>query len=91
MKHTPGPWEVLEVESVVGGGWDIVDEKGNSIFTDNNANARLIASAPELLEACKKAVQFLDDGNDALEFRRPYQYKVWKKCLQAIAKAESEA
>ena len=56
----------------------------------NEDNAKLIASAPELLEACKEAKKFLNDGDNAFEFKRPYQYRAWKKCEQAIAKAEGK-
>ena len=57
-KHTPGPWNGLSGL--------IASEKGDHIATvwltqDDNleANARLIAAAPELLEACEAADRFL--------------------------------
>jgi hypothetical protein len=51
-KHTPGPWG----NKAINGGWDAVfSEKTNSIICEikeNNAqNIKLIAAAPELLEA----------------------------------------
>jgi hypothetical protein len=62
MTHTPGPWEVLsrsiyQVDAI--GGREVVH--GNGIKgRDNNqereANARLIAAAPELLAALKGLV-----------------------------------
>lgn len=62
MTHTPGPWEVngyaIEAVDETDPTWsifiasveDIDDEYGNT-----DANARLIAAAPELLEACEVA------------------------------------
>lgn len=50
MKHTPGPWEVISAD------WD---ENGdaryslNGIKEVNICDARLIAAAPDLLEAIK--------------------------------------
>ena len=49
---------------------------------DYEANAQLIASAPELLEACKKALR---------DFPDYYHYNdVRKKIKQAITKAEGK-
>jgi hypothetical protein len=52
---TPGPWQIscidgIEDSLMVGGGDD-----GSDIVADirDEANARLIAAAPELLEQCK--------------------------------------
>lgn len=77
-KHTPGPWEVTEVNS----GSNLVYRKiraakcKNSSGSDSvgfagayempdqkeaEANARLIAAAPELLAACKAALPYLQD------------------------------
>lgn len=71
MGHTPGPWQVggcrygwlkseiatLNYSRVVATVWtkqykgrDLVD------WEEGNANAQLIAAAPELLEACKWAL-----------------------------------
>ncbi len=53
-KHTPGPWR-LE-------GTFIFDERG----LQNEANARLIAAAPGLLEVCRNAlvlVQMMDPAS----------------------------
>ena len=54
MSHTPGPWKIEErsgYNRIVGiGGKVILDTDGD------DANTRLIAAAPELLEACRKMV-----------------------------------
>lgn len=51
-KHTPGPWEVSESAFYV---WDekrrLVAEVSGASGGERAANARLIAAAPELLEA----------------------------------------
>lgn len=72
-KHTPGPWEAVFNDSGDHGTHYIVCESGvigywhghKSHHTDNfwrisEADARLIAAAPELLEACIKAREWLD-------------------------------
>uniref|UniRef100_A0A6M3LRI8 Uncharacterized protein n=1 Tax=viral metagenome TaxID=1070528 RepID=A0A6M3LRI8_9ZZZZ len=63
-KHTPGKWEVEVIgvhqfivknnKTIAKTPWDISNQE------ENEANARLIASAPELLEACKEAFTYLD-------------------------------
>jgi hypothetical protein len=62
-KHTPGPWYVSsknqiasEAESVKHGGTIAYVDDVSAHFTDDEsaANARLIAAAPELLEALKE-------------------------------------
>lgn len=93
MKHTKGPWEVEILGSTVRVISDVeVTEGGSRIGGDvvlcgdyrnkeNIANANLIASAPELLEACK-AVLNEPDFIDGLKTK----YLVRK----AIAKAEGD-
>jgi len=61
---TPGPWVVIKADrgfiiSANYGAYDVsvVRNVGNQ---DNEANARLIAAAPDLLEACKAVVKFWD-------------------------------
>lgn len=61
-KHTPGPWEYR------GHAWvQTADDKKTPIANFNfyaatEANARLIAAAPELLEACKVALGIIGFG-----------------------------
>lgn len=58
-KHTPGPWEIHNRASTTVclqsgrcvaacGGW--CDNRRNDVLDEQQANARLIAAAPELLE-----------------------------------------
>lgn len=65
-KATPGPW-IARIPDDLGGSRVYVDRKGGSLIAtpaymrDENeaeANARLIAAAPNLLAACKRAVDF---------------------------------
>lgn len=73
---TPGPWQV-RVEPSLTKTRCIVHEvwRGTRLFfrhiatvsvhgpdAENEANAHLLAAAPELLAACKQAVEFLDNG-----------------------------
>jgi hypothetical protein len=61
MKHTPGPWEA-ENESV-SAGFDMVADVFGATTEQRDANARLIAAAPDLLAALKALV-----GNDSVRY-----------------------
>ena len=57
-KHTSGPWLVGPQQSVTSRGWSISDKNGDRLAfvlgehsPELQANARLIASAPDLLVA----------------------------------------
>ena len=53
-KHTPGPWQVgptPKTTDVIYGPMGTVA----TLFENNQANARLIAAAPEMLEALREA------------------------------------
>ena len=74
MKHTPGPWQIKKWEeenSADGFVTVITDSRGHGIVTFNQrgenskveANARLIAMAPELLEAARALLDGLDSAN----------------------------
>lgn len=92
LKHTPGPWQYLAKlsgsENHKGfrivcerrDGWWIADTSPiDQDGTEGEANARLIAAAPDLLAACLKA--------------RPaviHQLTLWKELRQAIIKATGE-
>lgn len=89
-KHTPGPWKIVDAwnDYMVEGqnGEEIIWQDGpHDTPTINKANARLIAAAPDLLEA-------LITLNDAC--RTPSQIGVLhglELARAAIAKAKGEA
>ena len=67
-KHTPAPWHVINEECLV-----ITDNFGQELFeytaegkdefiTEAEANARLIAAAPELLEALESISDWILDN-----------------------------
>lgn len=66
-KHSPGPWHVSgrQIKCVDHGIYYRVGTVFNSRFTEeaNEANARLMATAPELLEGLQAVLQILQDGN----------------------------
>ena len=96
IRHTPGPWEAViqpgchAVIASLSGGPKAVAIIGNNTPDDGNepmrfANARLIAAAPELLEALREIFHDVKQGaipNDDDEW--------WKKASTAIAKATGE-
>jgi len=64
FKHTPGPWEIREWDIYKNSNGDLVftiETKENVIAqtfsTKNSANAKLIASAPEMLEVLQFIVK----------------------------------
>ena len=63
-KHTPGKWEAdYEDDSVMYGGNMVAHVfAGLGRKGERKANARLIAAAPELLEACKGLLADIDGG-----------------------------
>jgi hypothetical protein len=91
MSHTPGPWEVNHYRNYEGYSISAakrgciaerwypteLDEQENAEMADN---ARLIAAAPELLEALKGILAITDRKHD-----------VWDKAHAAIAKATGGA
>ncbi len=69
QKHTPGPWRVGDGSFVIGNhpapgitGSDDVHHYGGHLICESvsQANARLIAAAPDLLEALKATWKILD-------------------------------
>jgi len=77
-KHTQGPWQVnkkvsTSVEQVIAGqGINLIaqcdDVDGVRSREEDQANALLIAAAPELLEACRVVKELLEYRQDAFEF-----------------------
>ena len=81
-KHTPGPWHLAENTwngDVVILGKSSRPDRSDKIAVfprgeceNEEANARLIAAAPELLEACKvcQVRVFMHDGSTCKEYRQ---------------------
>ena len=90
-KHTPGPWcvddhpkmQILMVVAEAGGMPGLIVNQGRITKTDR-ANARLIAAAPDLLEAAKQVLARLDHET------APVTMFDADKLRHAIAKAEGK-
>jgi hypothetical protein len=75
MRHTSGQWEVVAPnppelwDARIFSGSRFIAMVGNSDNSDgcDLANARLIASSPKLLAACKKALNFIENTEGELE------------------------
>lgn len=98
VKHTPGPWRPCEPGSnfakgkmftrPVNGENLIATVSSEGRFAERQANARLIAAAPDMLEALKHAAQRANEtGNDVLAWQETV-YAMHKIIDAAIAKAE---
>ena len=83
-KHTPGPWRELVTRIDDANGYQIchLDLHGKS-EAERDANRRLIAAAPDLLEALKEALDVCIWPSRALS-------DIHDKASAAIAKAEGE-
>ncbi|KKN09845.1 hypothetical protein LCGC14_1042480 [marine sediment metagenome] len=72
MSHTPGPWKAVRLTHgwIIGpqpdGVCTIHNNTNGSGFDQKTANARLIAAAPDLLEACEAMVHAARQGDSAL-------------------------
>ncbi len=95
MEHTKGKWETRWRDIVVkdnnGGQFRICTmiQHINEAEKEDKANARLIAAAPELLEACKAMKKILS----AIAASRSLTVKEWEifgNAEQAIAEAEAK-
>jgi hypothetical protein len=76
MSHTPGPWSIAESGSMERSRWSVCGPGGKRIVTGRSEirdtpeevqgalDARLIAAAPELLEACRQLLKY--EGDDPL-------------------------
>jgi hypothetical protein len=93
--HTPGPWELMHaehgqhVEVVVNGGHIAVVFSGS--FRDGStgeANANLIAAAPDLIEACEKALNLIDGAGVLLASMSAERSRAVEALRAAVAKAE---
>jgi len=97
-KHTPGPWEIkrhfdscyryisapehIALAQVV---WCVEEEERSPVC---EANAHLIAAAPDLLEALEELFHLIDDAHDG---ERVFTWEMQRKARTAIAKAKGES
>ena len=89
--HTPGPWKSrpenkgswTAVVHAAGGECIAVCSSGSA---DNHANARLVAAAPELLEALQFCLDQMDPDRHTVERID----KAMDRAYAAIAKAEGK-
>lgn len=105
MNHTPGPWFVFGNGASVGGGHPTVGDESSGLAStatkrrpveEQKANARLIAAAPDLLDACREADGFLSqlvlDGGEYVPLSQRLGMigggLTHKKLKDAISKSE---
>ena len=94
MKHTPGPWTTKVWQLDVGETikdlrffYEVND--GAQGLEERHANARLIAAAPELLEACKYLTKEIDLSK--LNIKKDFSLiNAHAAALKAIRKAEGK-
>lgn len=89
MMHTPGPWAIGKYDEVVDSSGNTIRVHGMTLTSGElaKANARLIAAAPELLEALQ-AVAYAADLDP--EFAETFAATM-SMVEEAIAKATKEA
>jgi len=93
-KHTPGPWKIAE--GIDGHGnitiFSLSDAEKTpaTVYGDTieqqDANAKLIAAAPDLLEACQKMSDLLGIGKDYGRDLKQ-EHEAWLASKRAIMKA----
>ena len=89
-KYTPGPWEV-NPSSAGTPFWVALNQNGNiaAMQIIGEANARLIAVAPELLEASNAAVAHCEQCADVRAM--PFKCARCQTFIRLIAKAKGGA
>ncbi len=108
MKHTPGPWnleypeslnpldasriEVYTTDESLGGDVVIVADV-NKCINAGQANAQLIAAAPEMYEALRWLLHLcsgISKGGDETPVTNHEWVAAWSEAIKAINKAEGE-
>jgi hypothetical protein len=92
-QHTPGPWRYfISANKTTGQRWSNVTGDGLQIAgaVPSESDARLIAAAPELLDALKLLFEDWvtlvgDDCEDNEDVRR-----IWQACQDALTKVTGE-
>ena len=106
-KHTPGPWaytksvnfghESFNIHQADGAGYtpymsDVGTTELGEDMEIQEANARLIAAAPQMLEALDELVDLKDRRHMlAIERYQQARERAWEKCRAAIRAAKGES
>jgi hypothetical protein len=89
--NTPAPWKIFDnVDGWSVGYRAIVTDDGETICNPSpmgEANARLIAAAPDLLEALCTALPFVEDHEDSDTYKRGAVARAVAQIRAAIEKA----
>jgi len=96
-QHTPGPWKLIDSDD---GGFWITCENGPDIIhagqleygepgTREEANARLIAQAPAMLEALREALFYVTFTNTTA-YNQERQEATYQKCKAILAQIEGK-
>lgn len=102
-RRTPGPWEAHNKNENRMFGWGVYSPMkigGKCVVAENlwEADAKLIAAAPELLEACKLLVDYYNKSRKGFKLAQGYPDPsgfienldtYLPQLIEAIAKAES--
>ena len=95
-KHTPGPWSLEAGRSISTSSGSFYLSYGKdkasgaplfSNFCELDANARLIAAAPDLLAALELCFQYVNGGDN---LRPGLQHEAFEAARAAIAKATNK-
>jgi hypothetical protein len=91
-KFTPGPWEIGHdylIQTVATDGWEIAEIRQDT--GDFEANARLIAAAPDLLEALEGMVSIYAVSTGVNSMACQVEQQLTAMARAAIARAQGEA
>jgi len=92
IEYTPGPWKVTGYKNLI-----VNDSKGVTLclhpqgksLEQTQANARLIAAAPDLYEALERLYNGACDRGETINEEIGEEYDDWKICRLALEKAET--
>jgi len=91
--HTPGPYraEGGAIKAISHGRWFTVARVDRGKFTPEGRenNARLLAAAPEMLEALRGCLMYLDVETFGPDENQPWDGNIRSVICAAIAKAEN--
>jgi hypothetical protein len=94
-KYTPGPWEIQKADDAYCiasiGNLVIMPAVGKVKHDNSEADARLIAAAPELLDACTALIDYDESAEDGDVSMIMAYAKATRLARKAIAKATGQA